>query len=55
LEKNYCKSITYLIYFTDCRKSDCYKELSEKLDWRQELLALAKITNDTQSSYEALK
>jgi hypothetical protein len=30
------------------------KELSEKLDWRQELLALAKITNDTQSSYEAL-
>jgi hypothetical protein len=30
------------------------KELSEKLDWRQEFLALAKITNDSQSSYEAL-
>jgi hypothetical protein len=30
------------------------KELSEKLDWRHEFLALAKITNDTQSSYEAL-
>ncbi|EIA07253.1 MutS-related protein [Flavobacterium frigoris] len=30
------------------------KELSEKLDWRQEFLALAKITNDSQSSYESL-
>jgi hypothetical protein len=30
------------------------KELSEKLDWRQQFLALAKITSDTQSSYEAL-
>ncbi len=30
------------------------KELSEKLDWRQEFLALAKITEDSQSSYEAL-
>jgi hypothetical protein len=55
LEKNYCKSITYLIYFrADCRNQTANKELSEKLDWRQELLALAKITNDTQSSYEAL-
>jgi hypothetical protein len=30
------------------------KELSERFDWRQEFLALAKITNDSQSSYEAL-
>lgn len=30
------------------------KELSGKLDWRQEFMALAKITNDSQSSYEAL-
>lgn len=30
------------------------KELSDKLDWRQEFLALAKITDDSQSSYEAL-
>jgi hypothetical protein len=36
-------------------KSDCYKRAFEKLDWRQELLALAKITNDTQSSYEDIK
>ncbi|MFT5714843.1 MAG: hypothetical protein ACI9WT_001410 [Flavobacterium sp.] len=30
------------------------KELSEKLDWRHEFLALGNITNDCQSSYEAL-
>ncbi|SDX46436.1 MutS-related protein [Flavobacterium degerlachei] len=30
------------------------KELSRKLDWRQEFMALAKITNDSQTSYEAL-
>ncbi|MGO4818787.1 MutS-related protein [Flavobacterium sp. W22_SRS_FP1] len=30
------------------------KELSAKLEWRHEFLALAKITNDTKSSYEAL-
>jgi hypothetical protein len=30
------------------------KELSEKLDWRHEFLALGKITNDSQSSYESL-
>jgi hypothetical protein len=30
------------------------KELSEKLDWRQEFFALAKITNDTKLSYESL-
>lgn len=30
------------------------KELVEKLDWRQEFLALAKITNDSKISYEAL-
>ena len=33
---------------------EAVKELTQKLDWRQELLALAKITNDTESSYEAL-
>lgn len=30
------------------------KELSQKLDWRQEFLALAKISNDNQSVYETL-
>jgi DNA mismatch repair ATPase MutS len=30
------------------------KELSEKLDWRQEFLAFAKISQDTKSSYETL-
>jgi DNA mismatch repair ATPase MutS len=30
------------------------KELSEKLDWRQEFLAFAKISNDSQSNYETL-
>ena len=30
------------------------KELSEKLDWRQEYLAFAKISNDSQSNYETL-
>ncbi|APA00228.1 MutS-related protein [Flavobacterium commune] len=30
------------------------KELTEKLDWRQEFLAFAKVSQDNQSSYEAL-
>tara|TARA_R110000868_G_scaffold131418_2_gene341454 strand:- start:5009 stop:6781 length:1773 start_codon:yes stop_codon:yes gene_type:complete len=30
------------------------KELSEKLDWRQDFLALAKMSQDTKSSYQAL-
>jgi DNA mismatch repair ATPase MutS len=30
------------------------KELSEKLDWRQEFFAFAKISQDTKSSYETL-
>ena len=30
------------------------KELTEKLDWRQEYLAFAKISNDSQSKYETL-
>ncbi|MGO4906327.1 MutS-related protein [Flavobacterium sp. W20_MBD1_R3] len=30
------------------------KELTKKLDWRQEFLAFAKISNDTQSNYEIL-
>jgi hypothetical protein len=36
------------------RNHKAVKELSEKLDWRQEFLALAKISNDNQSSYETL-
>lgn len=36
------------------KNHDAIKELSEKLDWRQEFLALAKISNDNQSSYETL-
>ncbi|MFC3333722.1 MutS-related protein [Flavobacterium palustre] len=30
------------------------KELTEKLDWRQEFLAFAKVSQDNQSSYEGL-
>lgn len=36
------------------RNHEAIKELSEKLDWRQEFLAFAKIGKDTQSSYETL-
>jgi hypothetical protein len=36
------------------RNHKAIKELSEKLDWRQEFLALAKISNDNRSSYETL-
>ncbi|MFV5685111.1 MutS-related protein [Flavobacterium sp. GB2R13] len=36
------------------RNHKAVKELSEKLDWRQEFLALAKVSNDNKSSYEAL-
>ncbi|MBP6182769.1 DNA mismatch repair protein [Flavobacterium sp.] len=36
------------------RNHKAVKELSEKLDWRQEFLALAKISDDTKSSYETL-
>jgi hypothetical protein len=30
------------------------KELTQKLDWRQEFLAFAKVSNDNQSSYDTL-
>jgi DNA mismatch repair ATPase MutS len=33
---------------------EAVKELSEKLDWRQEFLALAKISQDTKQAYESL-
>ncbi|MFV8376827.1 MutS-related protein [Flavobacterium sp. LB1P62] len=33
---------------------EAVKELSKKLDWRHEFLALAKISDDNKSSYEAL-
>ena len=36
------------------RNHKAVKELSEKLDWRQEFLAFAKISNDNQSNYENL-
>ncbi|MFV8344195.1 MutS-related protein [Flavobacterium sp. XS2P39] len=36
------------------RNHQAVKELSEKLDWRQEFLAFAKISNDNQSSYDTL-
>nr|WP_315166968.1 DNA mismatch repair protein [uncultured Flavobacterium sp.] len=36
------------------RNHKAVKELSEKIDWRQEFLAFAKISNDSQSSYETL-
>ncbi|TDE00300.1 MutS-related protein [Flavobacterium sandaracinum] len=36
------------------RNQQAVKELSDKLDWRQEFLAFAKISNDNQSNYETL-
>ena len=36
------------------RNQQAVKELSNKLDWRQEFLAFAKIGNDSQSNYETL-
>ncbi|MDI6050303.1 DNA mismatch repair protein [Flavobacterium sp. XS2P24] len=36
------------------RNHKAVKELSKKIDWRQEFLAFAKISNDSQSSYETL-
>ena len=36
------------------RNHKAVKELCEKLDWRQEFLAFAKISNDSQSNYETL-
>ncbi len=36
------------------RNQEAIKELSAKLDWRQEFLALAKISQDTKSAYESL-
>ena len=36
------------------RNHQAVKELSEKLDWRQEFLAFAKVCNDNQSNYETL-
>ena len=36
------------------RNHQAVKELSEKLDWRQEFLAFAKVGKDTQSNFETL-
>ncbi|HLF52997.1 MutS-related protein [Flavobacterium sp.] len=36
------------------RNQQAVKELSEKLDWRQEFMALAKISHDSKSLYETL-
>ena len=36
------------------RNQEGIKELTEKLDWRQEFLAYAKVGNDNQSNYETL-
>ncbi|RYJ50616.1 DNA mismatch repair protein [Flavobacterium petrolei] len=36
------------------RNHQAVKELTEKLDWRQEFLAFAKVGKDTQSNYETL-
>ncbi|MFV8379179.1 MutS-related protein [Flavobacterium sp. LB3R33] len=36
------------------RNHQAVKELTEKLDWRQEFLAFAKVSNDNQSNYETL-
>lgn len=36
------------------RNQEAIKELADKLDWRQEFLALAKISADTQQAYQSL-
>jgi len=36
------------------RNQEAVKELADKLDWRQEFLALAKISQDTKPAYESL-
>lgn len=36
------------------RNHKAVQELSEKIDWRQEFLAFAKISNDNQTSYQTL-
>ena len=36
------------------RNQEAIKELTDKLEWRQEFLALAKISQDTKSAYESL-
>jgi len=36
------------------RNQQAVKELSQKLDWRQDFMALAKITNDRKALYETL-
>jgi DNA mismatch repair ATPase MutS len=36
------------------QNQEAVKELTQKLDWRQEFSAFAKMTNDTKSSYEKL-
>jgi DNA mismatch repair ATPase MutS len=36
------------------RNQEAIKELTDKLDWRQEFLALAKISQDTKQAYETL-
>ena len=36
------------------RNQEAIKELTDKLDWRQEFLALAKISQDTKPAYECL-
>ena len=36
------------------KNQEAIKELRDKLDWRQEFLALAKVSQDSQSSYETL-
>jgi len=36
------------------RNQEAVKELSEKLNWRQDLLALAKISQDSKTKYESL-
>ena len=36
------------------RNHEAVQELSKKIDWRQEFLAFAKISNDNQTSYQTL-
>ncbi|MBG6111692.1 ABC-type branched-subunit amino acid transport system ATPase component [Flavobacterium sp. CG_9.10] len=54
-KKTLAKQLLTLLPNEDILKNhDAIKELKDQLDWRQQFLAFAKISQDTQSSYETL-
>jgi DNA mismatch repair ATPase MutS len=54
-KKTLAKQLLMLLSSNEIVKNhQAVKELTQKLDWRQEFLALAKVSNDNQSSYDTL-